>query len=62
MGGAYSNFVRGHLMERDNLEDLSLDGRVILKLKFIFKNWDWEICTAVIWLRIGAGGGRLWMW
>jgi len=30
----------GHLRERDHLEDLGLDGRIILK--FVFKKWDGE--------------------
>ena len=37
--GAYRVFV-GNLRERDRLEDLSVDGRVILK--WVFKKWDKE--------------------
>jgi hypothetical protein len=41
------------------LEDLSVDGIIILK--WILKNWDWEECTECLWLRIGTGVWRLWM-
>jgi presenilin-like A22 family membrane protease len=42
-------------MERHNLEDLFLNGRIILKL--IVKRWDEE--AGLPWLRIGTGGGYL---
>ena len=29
-------------------------------LKWIFKKWDWEAWTELIWARIRTGGGRLW--
>jgi hypothetical protein len=44
-------------MERHHLEDLSEDGRIILKC--IFKKWVGEAWTGLIRLRIGTGGGRL---
>jgi len=37
-GEGLTGFWWGDLVERDHLEDLGLDGRVILKL--VFKKWD----------------------
>jgi hypothetical protein len=47
----------GNLVERGHFEDLRVDGRI--SLKWIFKKWDAEVWTGLIWLRIGTDGGRL---
>jgi len=35
----YTGFWWENLRERDDLEDLGVDGRIILK--WVFKKWDW---------------------
>jgi hypothetical protein len=40
----------GNLRERDHLEDLVVNGRIILK--WIFKKWDVVTRTGLIWLGI----------
>jgi hypothetical protein len=54
------DFWLGYLRERGHLGNLGVDGRIILK--WIFKTWDREVWTGLIWLRIGTGGGRLRLW
>jgi len=49
----------GNLRERDHLEYLGIDGRIILK--WIFRKWDGGAWTGLIWHRIGTGGGHLLM-
>jgi hypothetical protein len=56
-GEVDTGFWWGYMMERDHLKDVGVDGRKILK--WIFKKWDREPCTGLIWLRIGTGGGRM---
>jgi hypothetical protein len=50
-------FGEGNPMERNHLEDLGTDGRILLR--WILKKWDVEKWTGPIWLRIGRGGERL---
>ena len=55
--GGYERFRWGNVRERDHLEDLGVDGKIILR--WIFRKWDVEVWTGLIWLRIGTGGGHL---
>ena len=54
----HTRFWWGDLRERDHLEDLGADGRIMLK--WIFKKWDGKQLTGLICLRIGTGGWCLW--
>jgi hypothetical protein len=56
-GEVYTGFCWGDPREREHLEDLDVDERIILK--WIFKKWDRRSWTGLIWLRIGTGGGLL---
>jgi hypothetical protein len=40
-GEVYTGFWLGERRERDHLEDLSVDGRIIFKR--VFKKWDGEV-------------------
>jgi len=52
-------FWWGNLRERDYWGDPGIDGRIILRR--IFRKWDVAVWTGSSWLRIGTGGGHLWM-
>ena len=53
----YTGFWCGNLRERDNLRDLGVDGRIILRC--IFRKSDVGVWTRLSWLRIGTGGRHL---
>ena len=66
MGGAYSTYGGGevhtgiwweNVMGKDNLENLGIDGKVILRR--IFRKWNGGAWTGLIWLRIETGGWLL---
>ena len=52
-------FWWGNLRERNHWGDPDVDGRVILR--WIFRKWEGVVGTGFSWLRIGIGGGRLWV-
>ena len=47
----------GRPEERDYLEDLGVDWRVILK--WGFRTWDVGLWTGLMWIRIETSGGLL---
>jgi len=53
----YTGFSWGNLRKKDHLEDLGVDGTIILILTF--GKWDVGVWTGSIWLRIGTGGEHL---
>jgi len=58
--GMHATFWLGNLNERVHLQDLSLDGRIILK--WTLKKYDWWACAGLIGLRIGLYDRMLETW
>jgi len=56
-GEAYAYFWWGNVRKRDHLEDVGVDGRMLLR--WIFRKCDVGAWTGSSWLRIGTGGGHL---
>jgi len=54
-----TGFWLANLRERDHWGDPDVDERVILRR--IFRKWEGVVGTGRSWLRIGTGGGRLWV-
>jgi hypothetical protein len=50
----HAGFWWGDLMKIAHLEDLGVDGS-----NWIFKKWNGEAWTGLLWLRIGTDGGSL---
>jgi hypothetical protein len=55
-GEVHTGLWCGDLKERDHMDNLGVDGRIILK--GIFKKWD-GARTGFIWLRLGTRGRLL---
>jgi hypothetical protein len=56
-GETHAGFSWVDLLARDYLENLGIDGRIILK--WICKKSDEKSLTGLLWLRVGTGGRRL---
>jgi hypothetical protein len=52
-----TGFWWDNLRERDHLEGLDIDGRIIFN--WISRKWDGEVWTGLLWIRIRTGGGCL---
>ena len=48
-----------NLRERDHSGDPDVDGRIILR--WILRKWEGVVGTGWSWLRLGTGGGHLWV-
>jgi hypothetical protein len=53
----HTQFLSENLKGRDHLENIDVDGRVILK--WILKKYGGRVYTRFIWLGIGTSGGLL---
>ena len=58
-GESVHRVLVGKPRERDHWGDPDVDGRIILR--WIFRKWEKVVGTAWSWLRIGTGGGHLWV-
>jgi hypothetical protein len=55
--GRGGGFGGADLVERDHLEHLIVDGKIILK--WSFNKWDGEAGTVLLWLMKRRNGGHL---
>jgi len=53
----HTGFWWGDPRKKDHVQDLGVDGKIILK--WIFKRWNEETWTGLLRLRIGTGCGLL---
>ena len=58
-GGGVHKVLVGKPEGKRHWGDQDVDGRIILK--WILRKWEGVVGTGWSWLRIGTGGGRLWV-
>jgi hypothetical protein len=58
-GEVYTGLWCGDLREIDHFEGPGVDEKIIFR--WIFRKWDVGAWTGLMWLRIGVGGGHLWV-
>ena len=58
-GRGVHRFLVGKPEEKNHWGDPEVDGRIILG--WIFRKWEGVVGTRWSWLRIGRGGGHLWV-
>jgi hypothetical protein len=58
-GEVCTGFWWENLRERDHWGDPDVDRRILLR--WIFRKWEGVVETGWSWLRIGTGGGHLWV-
>jgi len=54
----HTGFWWRDLREKDHLEELGVDVKIILKLKWVTKKCDADGWTGLIWVRMGRVGWR----
>jgi len=52
MGEVYTRFSWRELREREHLENLRVNGKILLK--YTFKKWNRDAWIGLLWLRVGA--------
>jgi hypothetical protein len=55
----HTKFCRKTSRERDHLEDLEVEGMIMIILKWILNKYSVQVWTGFYWFRIGPSGDGL---